>query len=141
MTPKLDNVDINARVDWQHAQLPDAPPTVEERFPGIAQRFIRQGQRLPDDLALVGFVEGTGATVAAACSNLQANFSALAALRNDGQEHTLRIHNTLYSALVVVEVVSTGPLTAVAVDSGHKAIRAVRLSFRALREAVQEVSE
>lgn len=77
MTPQVDSVNINSRDDWRHTIVAGGVQGNRfELFPGQSDMIRFGGPLMGKRITLIGLLEGTGASVAAAIADLNAEVAA-----------------------------------------------------------------
>ncbi len=103
MTPSIDTTPINSRTDWMHQRVPARLDRTENKFPGVPERHSVTAPVLPNDLILIGWLEGIAADRDDAMTALFNAYDALEALR-DGAPHTVRIYATDFENMQLIEL-------------------------------------
>lgn len=87
----IDGVAVNDRIDWRH-EVPRGPiPRRVEGFPGDSSRYVTKGLTRPVIIRVTGYL------VASDMDALHDDVDAAAALQNDLNTHSVRMHNRTWT--------------------------------------------
>ena len=130
MSFSIDSTPVNTRTEWRQAIRPTRGAARGfNAFPGVAHKFPQPVTNLPDDLIIIGFLEGTGASVAAALADLAADVWTRSEDAKSNTELTVDINGVRFTGMVLTRFATTGPIQSVAVSGSFKVIQAVVFGF------------
>lgn len=130
MTPLIDDVAINTRIDWKLRLQPISGGQRTEGIPGQSLNVNITGVYKPDDIVLSGILEATGADKDARSQALNALIRTWSKAKNDGVSRKVTVNGEEFEDCALRDFRPVGPMYPILASGVQKMAQRVEFRFR-----------